>query len=202
MGSLVVSAPFPQIYLARHGATEWSVSGRHTGRSDIPLTPEGERDAASLAASLAALDFERVMTSPLRRARRTCELAGFGARAELAPDLAEWDYGAFDGLTLEQIRDQRPGWELFRDGCPGGESVEEIAARADRVVERLRRATGRVLLFAHGHLLRVLAARWIEQPAATGRNLALGTAAISVLGYQHGRRDPAILAWNTRCDPR
>ncbi len=202
MAGLLVSAPLPQVYLARHGETAWSASGRHTGRSDIPLTPGGERDAAALATALGGLDFERVLTSPLRRARRTCELAGFGARAELEPDLAEWDYGAFDGLTLEQIHAQRPGWELFRDGCPGGESVEEISARADRVVESLRGATGRVLVFAHGHLLRVLAARWIALPAAAGRNLALGTATVSVLGYQHGGRDPAILAWNTRCDPR
>ena len=199
LGSLFVSAPLPQLYLARHGATEWSVSGRHTGRTDVPLTPEGERDAAALAGSLEGLDFGLVLTSPLQRARRTCELAGFGARAEVDSDLAEWDYGDFEGLTLGEIHARRPGWALFRDGCPGGESVEAVAARADRVVGRLRGLGGRGLVFAHGHLLRVLAVRWVGLPAAAGRNLALGTAAVSVLGYQHGRGDPAIVLWNARC---
>lgn len=186
----------PEVYLGRHGETEWTVSRRHTGRTDIPLTERGEQNARSLGERLRGKAFDQVWTSPLQRARRTCELAGFGDRAVLVDDLMEWDYGAYDGRRTAEIRQERPGWELFRDGCPGGESVEAVGARADRVVARLREVGGAVLVFSHSHFLRVLAARWLRLPPDHGRFLVLGTAALSVVGYEHNRDEPVIRLWN------
>ena len=186
----------PLIYLARHGETAWSVSGQHTGRTDLPLTARGEENARRLGRRLAGLGFARIVTSPLERARRTCELAGFGAAAGIDPDLLEWDYGAYEGMTPEQIHRDRPGWEIFRDGCPGGESLSEVAARADRVAARLQAASANVLVFSSGHLLRVLAARWLGLDGTVGRYLFLDTAALSVLGYQRSVTEPVIRLWN------
>ncbi len=191
-----MAEPLPQIFLARHGETAWTISHQHTGRTDIPLTTRGEANAMSLGERLKRETFERVFVSPLGRARRTCALAGFGAQARLEADLLEWDYGPYEGLTTAEIRRERPGWYLFRDGCPGGESVEAVGARADRVVARLKGAPGRVLLFGHGHFFRVLAARWIGLPAADARLFWLGTAALSILGYEHNLDDPVIRLWN------
>jgi broad specificity phosphatase PhoE len=186
----------PTVYLARHGETAWSVSGQHTGRTDIPLTARGERNAEGLGQRLRGITFAKVLTSPLSRARRTCELAGFGAGAEADPDLQEWDYGRYEGRRTVDIRKERPGWYLFSDGCPGGESVEAIGARADRVVARLRSVEGNALVFSHGHILRVLAARWLGLPAGEARLFLLSTAALSILGYEHALNEPAIRLWN------
>jgi broad specificity phosphatase PhoE len=186
----------PAVYLARHGETAWSVSGQHTGRTDIPLTVRGERNAESLGQRLIGTTFAKVLTSPLSRARRTCELAGFSARAEADPDLQEWDYGQYEGRRTIDIRKERPDWYLFSDGCPDGESVEAIGARADRVVARLQSVNGNVLVFSHGHMLRVIAARWLGLPAGDARLLLLSTAALSVLGYEHALNEPAIRLWN------
>jgi broad specificity phosphatase PhoE len=187
----------PAVYLARHGETEWSVSGRHTGRTDIPLTERGERNARRLGERLRSIEFVRVVTSPLVRARRTCELAGFASRCEIDPDLVEWDYGVCEGRTTTEIRKERPDWQLFRDGCPGGESLADVAARADRVIARLKPIVeGNVLLFSSGHILRVLAARWLDLDPAAGRYLYLGTASLSMLGYEHDRTEPMIRLWN------
>ena len=186
----------PQIYLARHGETAWSVSGQHTGRTDLPLTAQGEQNARRLGERLAGLQLAWVVTSPLERARRTCELAGFGAVASIDPDLVEWDYGAYEGKTPAEIRRERPGWEIFRDGCPGGESLAQVAARADRVVARLRAIGADVLVFSSGHLLRVLAARWLGLDGALGRYFFLETAALSILGYQRDLTEPVIRLWN------
>ena len=186
------------VYLVRHGKTVWSLTGQHTGRTDLPLTPRGEEQARAVGPKLQDLQFEQVITSPLRRAHATCELAGFGGRASLDPDLVEWDYGQYEGRTLAQVHQQRPDWELFRDGCPGGESVAQISERADRVVSRLRVLRGKVLVFSSGHLLRVLAARWIDNPAALGRALVLDPACLCVLGYDHGGVDRVIRLWNER----
>jgi broad specificity phosphatase PhoE len=184
------------VYLARHGETAWSLSGQHTGRTDLPLTERGERNARALGERLRGLTFAKVVTSPLRRAARTCELAGFGALAEIDPDLVEWDYGQYEGRRSAEIHAERPDWQLFRDGCPGGESPGMIGARADRVVSRMRAVKGDVLLFSSGHFLRVLAARWLGLDAAAGRYLLLSTASLSVLGYEHNPAEPAIRLWN------
>lgn len=184
------------IYIARHGETAWSVSGQHTGLTDLPLTPRGEENARRLAGRLAGIDFVRVYTSPLQRARRTCELAGFGAAAVVDPDLVEWNYGDYEGKTPIEIQRERPGWEIFRDGCPEGESLGQVAARADRAVARLRAAGANVLIFSSGHLLRVLAARWLGLEGPLGRYLYLDTAAICVLGYQRALEEPVIRLWN------
>ncbi len=191
-----MSVALPLVYLARHGATAWSDAGRHTGRTDLPLTAAGEAAARQLAARLAGVAFGEVLTSPLQRARRTCELAGYGARAVVDPDLAEWDYGDYEGLTTAEIHARRPGWVLFRDGCPGGEAPAAVAARADRVVARVRAATGNALLFSSAHLLRTLAARWLGLPAGGGCHFLLATASVSVLGYEHTATEPVIRAWN------
>jgi probable phosphoglycerate mutase len=192
-----MSMALAEIYLARHGETEWSVSGRHTGRMDIPLTDAGQRNARRLGQRLQGVAFDGIWTSPLGRARQTCELAGFGQRAEIDPDLMEMDYGQYEGLLMEEIRRQRPGWDLFRDGCPGGESVSQITARVDRVVARLRAVPqGRVLLFSHMHFLQFLAVRWIGLDGQYGRRLYVSTAALSILGYNHGADDPVIRLWN------
>jgi broad specificity phosphatase PhoE len=184
-----------EIVLVRHGETEWSLSGQHTSRTDLALTEHGRELAARLRDALAAREFALVLTSPLRRARQTCELAGLGARAEVDADLTEWDYGEYEGLTTPQIRERQPDWSLWRDGCPGGERAEQVAARVDRVLARLRAADGATIVFAHGHLLRVLAARWLEQDPAFGARLALGAGTLSTLGFEH-EVDPVISRWN------
>jgi probable phosphoglycerate mutase len=191
-----MSESLPQVYLARHGETAWTISRQHTGRTDIPLTVRGEANARNLGHRLKGEAFERVFVSPLGRARITCELAGFGDRCRPDADLLEWDYGAYEGQTTAEIRAERPGWYLFRDGCPGGESVKAVAARADCVVTRLKEASGHVILFGHSHFFRVLAARWLGLPAVDARYFPLGTAALSVLGYEHTLDEPAILLWN------
>jgi broad specificity phosphatase PhoE len=186
----------PVIYLARHGETAWSLTGQHTGLTDLPLTEHGEENARALGNRLAGLKFGGVLTSPLQRARRTCELAGFGAVAKIDGNLVEWDYGQYEGLTSAEIRAQRPDWKLFRDGCPGGESPDQVAARADSVLRRLLPLESDALLFSSGHFLRVLAARWIEAGALGGRYFLLSTASVSVLGYENDISQPAIQLWN------
>ena len=187
--------PLPVVYLARHGETEWSKSGRHTGRTDLPLTPTGEAAARSLADRLRGVAFARVFNSPLVRARRTCELAGF--MADIDPDLMEWDYGRYEGRTTADIKAEAPDWDLFVQGVPGGESPADIATRADRVVARVRAAAGPVLLFSSGHFLRVFAARWCGQDVSFARFLLLDTASVSILGYAHNHPDePAVKSWN------
>jgi broad specificity phosphatase PhoE len=183
-----------ELWLVRHGETDWSASGRHTGATDIPLSEAGRAAARALGAALATHAFATVLSSPLSRARETCILAGFGDQMQLVADLREWDYGEFDGLTTAEIRTIRPGWGLWADGCPGGESAPAVGARADRVIELVGTSDGDVLAFAHGHLLRVLAARWIGLPAADGALLALGTASLSVLGWE--REQPIVRRWN------
>jgi len=184
------------IYLARHGETAWSLSGQHTGRTDLPLTANGEKNAAMLGARLRGLAVTHVLTSPLQRARRTCELAGFASAARVDADLMEWNYGDYEGKRSVEIRKERPDWDLFRDGCPGGETPEEIAARAERVTERLRGLGGNVLVFSSGHFLRVLAGRWTRMPLDGGRYLMLGTASLSALGYENDVARPVIRLWN------
>jgi probable phosphoglycerate mutase len=184
------------IYLARHGETAWTVSGQHTGLSDIPLTERGKDNARRLGERLRGLSFVQVLTSPLQRARRTCELAGFGPAAQVDPDLVEWNYGAYERMTTADIRKQRPGWDLFRDGCPGGETLADVAARADRVIARVRGVGGDLLLFSSGHFLRVLGARWCSLDPADGRCLFLGTAALSIVGYEHSPSEPVLRLWN------
>ncbi len=184
-----------QIILARHGETEWSRTLRHTGLTDVPLTDEGRRQAAALAPALADLDPALVLTSPLARATETCRLAGLGDGALEEPGLIEWDYGEYEGLTSEQIHVERPGWTVFADGAPGGETSEQVGERVDAVIERVAAADGLAVLFAHGHVLRVLGARWIGLPAAAGARLGLDTATICMLGTEHDRR--AIRRWNT-----
>src|SRR5262245_15026635 len=191
-----MSDALPVIYLARHGETAWTISRQHTGLTDLPLTASGERQAAQLGARREGLPFARVFTSPLQRAVRTCELAGFGAAAELDPDLHEWDYGMYEGRTSAEIHTERPDWELFRDGCPGGESPEQIGARADRVIQRVRAIGGDVLLFSSGHFLRVFAARWLGLAPGAGRYFLLGTASLSAVGYEHDRSEPVIRLWD------
>jgi len=191
-----MSATLPILHVVRHGETEWSLAGRHTGLTDLPLTRRGEREAEGLRGRLQGMTFGRVFTSPLQRAARTCELAGFGGVAERDPDLVEWDYGRYDGRRTAEIRAERPGWSLFRDGCPGGEMPEQVGARADRVVGRVRAIPGDVLVFSSGHFLRVLAARWLGLEVAAGRKLLLGTAGLGALGYEHDRSEPVIRLWN------
>ncbi len=185
------------LYLIRHGETEWSLSGRHTGRTELPLTPRGEDAARALGERLRQIDLARVLTSPRLRARRTCELTGLGAAAHPEPLLAEWDYGDYEGLTSAEISKMRPGWNVFRDGCPGGETPQQISDRADELIGRLRGLEGNSALFSHGHFGRVLAARWLGLPVADGRYFLLSPASLSVLGYEHDRRDqPALVLWN------
>lgn len=184
----------PVLWLARHGETEWSRDGRHTGRTDIPLTAAGEEQARALREPLAAVSFDRVLSSPLARARETCELAGLGARAELRDELLEWDYGDYEGITSAEIRERDPSWLLWRDGCPGGESPAAVGARVDALIAELLGADGTIAVFAHGHLLRVLAARWIGLEPAAGQRLALATATLGRLGWEHDYR--VIECWN------
>ena len=188
-----------QIYLLRHGETAWSLTGQHTGRTDLPLTENGERRASRLRARLQGIKFSHVLTSPLQRARRTCELAGLGAVAQAEPDLQEWDYGDYEGRTTADIRTQHPGWDVFVDGCPHGESVEQISQRADRALMALRQLGGTIALFSHGQFLRALAVRWVGLPVREGRHFALDTASISILGSERDP-DPAIMLWNAGDD--
>ncbi len=185
-----------QIVLVRHGETAWSLSGQHTGRSDIPLTSRGERNARRLAARLKGASFEWVLTSPLQRARRTSELAGFGALATIEPDLAEWDYGRYEGRRTVEIRHERPDWDLFRDGCPEGESLEDVGARADRLIARIRECEGDVLLFGHRDILRILAVRWLGLPALVAQRLRLSTASWSAIGFDPALGQPTLDHWN------
>jgi broad specificity phosphatase PhoE len=192
-----MSEILPTIYVARHGETAWSITGQHTGLTDLPLTERGEHNASRLKDRLKDLDFKQVYVSPLQRARRTCELAGFGAVAEIDPDLVEWDYGQYEGRRSAEIRAERPDWELFRDGCPGGESPAQVAVRADRVVSRLREVSGNALVFSSGHFIRVLASRWLGiAPTVNSRYFLLGTASLSALGYDQGVSRPVIQLWN------
>ena len=189
-----MSNPEQKVYLLRHGETEWSLNGRHTGVTDIPLTENGRKLARQLRPILAREKFVMVLTSPLQRARETCELAGLGTLAGVDRDLMEWNYGEYEGLTTEQIRQTRPAWSVFRDGCPGGESPLQVSVRADRIISRARTVDGNVALFSHGHILRVLAARWINLSASYGENFLLDTATLNVLGYY--RESPAFKIWN------
>lgn len=188
------SSQAARVFLIRHAETEWSRTLRHTGREDIPLTESGRRDAADLGPRLAAESFARVLSSPLSRAADTCRLAGLGERAELHDELVEWDYGDYEGRTTADIREERPDWNLWRDGCPGGEQVTEVGARLDPLIAGLATLDGDAVLFAHGHVLRILAARWLELPAHEGARLVLGAASISILGFEREAR--ALLLWN------
>ena len=189
-------AKLPVIYLARHAETAWNLTGQHTGLTDLPLTSVGESNAGKLGDALQSVKFTRVFSSPLRRAWRTCELAGFRSSVEVIPDLVEWDYGEYEGRRTGEIHKQRPDWQLFRDGCPSGESPQQVAARADRVVDLVRSVSGNVLLFSSGHFLRMLAARWTGMDMIGARSLTLSNASLSVLGYENGLAQPAIRLWN------
>jgi broad specificity phosphatase PhoE len=187
----------PRIYLIRHGETEWSLYGQHTGRTDIPLTARGEDAARELGQRLRDIPFARVLTSPQQRARRTCELAGLGSMAEIEPDLAEWDYGDYEGQRSADIHKGRPDWNLFRDGCPHGEMPAQVSDRADRLIVRLRSLEGNIALFSHGHFGRVLAARWIGLPVGEAQRFLLDTASLGILGYEYNRvGSPVIALWN------
>jgi broad specificity phosphatase PhoE len=187
----------PVIYVARHGETAWTVTGQHTGLTDLPLTPQGERNARALTDRLTGMAFAKVFTSPLQRARNTCALAGFGNVAEVDSDLVEWNYGDYEGLRTAEIRATRPDWQLFRDGCPGGESPAQVIARADNVLSRVRAIQGDVLLFSSGHFIRVLAARWIGmEPSVHAMSFLLSTASLSAVGYEHDFSRPVIRLWN------
>ena len=191
-----MSEVLPVVYVARHGETAWSLSGQHTGRTDLPLTLNGERNARELGERLKGLNFLKVFTSPLQRAARTCELAGFGAVAEIDPDLIEWDYGQYGGLRAGEILRQRPDWQPFRDGFPGGESPAQVGERADRVIERLRAVAGDVLLFSSKDFIRVLAAHWLALDPGAGRYFVLSTASLSALGYEEHLSQPVIRLLN------
>jgi broad specificity phosphatase PhoE len=182
------------VFAIRHGETAWSLSGQHTGTTDIPLTENGRRLAERMRPVLATNAFELVLCSPMQRARETCELAGLGDKVIIEPDLVEWDYGDYEGLTPKQIHEVAPGWLIFRDGCPGGEAPDQVGARVDRVIERARAVAGNTALFAHGHVLRVFVARWIGLPASGGQHFLLNTGTLCVLGYYH--EIPAVRIWN------
>lgn len=185
------------IYLIRHGQTQWSLSGQHTGQTDVPLTEEGEIQASRLAPILNAIEFSAVFISPLKRARRTCELAGLARRSRIDPDLVEWNYGDYEGLTSNQILKKNPGWNLFEDGAPRGESAEEVSERADRLIERLGVHTGNVALFSHGHFFNALATRWIGLPILMAEHLELSTCSISTIGFSaHHPEVRVISGWN------
>ena len=187
----------PRVYFVRHGDTEWSINGRHTGVTDLPLTARGEEEARELAPWLRAIPFTRALTSPRRRARRTCELAGLAVADEIEPDLAEWNYGDYEGRRSEDICQERPGWNIFRDGCPQGESPAQVSDRADRLIARLGALEGDIALFSHGEFGRVLAARWIGAPVTLGRRFALGAASLGILGYDPTHPDTTVIAlWN------
>ena len=191
-----MSDPLPIVGLARDGETAWSLTGQHTGLTDLPLTERGERNARQLGKRLKTMKFAHVYTSPLKRAADTCRLAGCGEQADIMPDLVEWNYGDYEGRRTADIHIERPDWELFRDGCPNGESPADVGSRADRVVNRLRAVPGDTLLFSSGHFLRVLAARWLGLEPADGRYFLLSTASFSTVGYEHSRSQPVIRLWN------
>ena len=191
-----MSAPLPQVLLVRHGETAWTISGQHTGRTDIPLTERGEREAQALSARLKGMSFTKVLTSPLQRARRTGELAGFAECAQADPDLMEWDYGAYEGRRTSDIRAEHPGWRLFEDGCPDGETLVEVSARADRVIARVGAVGSDVLIFAHRDILRILIARWLALPAVEARRFFLATSSVSILGYDHDLEEPVVRVLN------
>ena len=192
-----MSDNLPIVYLARHGETAWTISGQHTGLTDLPLTERGERTARRLGERLKGLKFANVLTSPLQRAARTCELAGFKSVAEVERDLVEWDYGEYEGRRTAEIRAERPGWELFRDGAPGGESPKQVSERADRIVRRVRAVSGDVLIFTSGHFMRVLAVRWLGlEPTVNCKFFMLSTASLSALGYEHDLSRPVVRLWN------
>lgn len=192
-----MNSELPTIYVVRHGETAWSASGQHTGRTDIPLTERGRGDARRLGERLRRWTFDTVLTSPLQRASHTCELAGFGTTAALDPDLSEWDYGEYEGLRSAEIRANRPQWDLFRDGCPGGETPSQVASRADGVVRRVRAIRGDAVLFSSGHFIRALAARWVGlELTAMSRYLAVSTASVGALSYEHDITRPVIRFWN------
>jgi probable phosphoglycerate mutase len=191
-----MNADLPIIALARHGETAWSITGRHTGLTDLPLTARGEQNAEQLGNRLRRMSFDRVLTSPLRRAADTCRIAGFADGAETVSELVEWNYGEYEGLRTAEIRERRSGWDLFRDGGPGGESPADVAARADTVIENIQHAAGNVLVFSSGHFLRVFAARWIQSAPDMARHLYLSTASLSILGYDHNKSEPIIRLWN------
>lgn len=193
-----MSVHLPQLFLLRHGGTAWSKTGQHTGRTDLALTEEGESEARAAAARLAKLKVEKVFVSPLRRAVQTADLGGLGGRSELEPDLMEWDYGSYEGLKTSEIQQRVPGWNLFRDGCPNGEDAAQVGARADRVIGKVRGLNASCLVVAHGHLLRVLAARWLGLPATGGELFTLGTVSLSALAYDHSAEEPVIALWNDR----
>jgi len=184
------------VCLVRHGETAWTISGQHTGRTDLALTEQGESEVRGLSVVLLGRSFANVLTSPLQRARRTAELAGFAKRAEADPDLMEWDYGEYEGRRTIDIQAERPGWSLFQDGCPGGETLDELSLRADRVIKRLLALQGNVLVFAHRDILRVLAVRWLGLPAVRARHFYLTTASLSILGYDHNLDEPVFRLWN------
>jgi broad specificity phosphatase PhoE len=196
LGSDSMSEGLPIVYLARHGETAWTITGQHTGLTDLPLTERGERNARRLAERLRGLTFAKVFTSPLQRATRTCELAGFGTMAEIDRDLVEWNYGEYEGRTPADIHRERHDWQVFLDGCPGGESPDEVRTRADRVVKRVRSVAGDVLIFSSGHFLRAFAARWLGLDVAIGRFFMLSTASLSALGYEHNLSRPVIRLWD------
>jgi len=183
-----------EVVLIRHGETEWTLSGQHTGRTDIPLTERGRKQARLLEPLLSTANFALVLSSPLQRARETCELAGLGPRMDIEPDLMEWDYGEYEGITSKEIKRTAPNWMVFTDGCPGGETPDQVGARVDRLIRRIRPIAGRVALFAHGHLLRVFVARWIGFPPSAGQHFLLDTSTVGVLGYYQGV--PAVKRWN------
>jgi probable phosphoglycerate mutase len=198
-----MSSALPKLYLARHGDTAWTDTSRHTGRTDVPLNERGEEHARQLGQRLRGFAFVQVITSPLARASQTCALAGFGAGAVVDPDLVEWDYGRYEGRTTTDILKERPDWELFRDGCPGGESPGDVAARADRFLARVHDLDGDVLAFSSGHMIRMIAARWLGLSPATGRVFFCRPAGVGVLGFEHDRRDQPILnLWNYVSAPR
>ena len=193
----------PKLFLARHGDTAWTDNGRHTGRTDLPLNEHGEEHARRLGERLRGFSLVRVFASPLIRVRKTCELAGFSAAAEIDPDLVEWDYGKFDGRTTADILKEWPGWEMFRDGCPGGESADDVAARVDRFIAKVQKIDGDVLAFSSGHTIRMIAARWCGLPPVAGRPFYCRPASVGVLGYEHQRADQPILRlWNYVSEPQ
>ncbi len=191
-----MSAKWPRTFMARHGETAWTISGQHTGGTDLPLTERGEQNARELGKLIGDEKFARVFVSPLERTRRTCQLAGYGEAAEIMDDLLEWDYGEYEGKKTVDIRQERPDWQLFRDGCPGGESPADVAARADRAIERIRAVDADVLVFSSGHFFRVFAARWLGLEPAAGRYFLLSTATLSIVGYEHNPSEPVLRLWN------
>jgi probable phosphoglycerate mutase len=198
-----MSAPLPQLFLARHGDTAWTDSRKHTGQTDIPLNERGAEHARQMGARLRGFSFVQVFTSPLQRASKTCELAGFGGVSEVDPDLTEWDYGDLEGLLTSDILTRRPGWELYRDGCPSGESPEDVAMRADRFIKKVHDMSGDILAFSSGHIIRMIAARWNGLAPAAGRVFYCRPASVGVLGFEHdNREEPVIRLWNYISEPR